>query len=98
MVSCLILCHKTVTSLTKIMMLRATFHEDDFEIHVVGGNTVIIYLWNVEKTVILQAALVFETALITTGFGFATLKRDALSRAKRMLDDPQRYQQSYGLA
>ncbi|TFJ91483.1 hypothetical protein [Lentibacillus salicampi] len=94
MLSCLILHHKTITSLTKIMLLRTVFHEEEFEIHVIGQGTVIMYLWNVDKAVILQAALIFETEQIETGFGFGDCKRNALNNAQAIYNHPQNYQQS----
>ncbi|GGK03591.1 hypothetical protein GCM10007063_27330 [Lentibacillus kapialis] len=93
MVGCLILYHQTITSLTKIRILRAIFHEEDFEIHVMGSNTVIMYLWNVDKGVILQTALILETEFIETGFGFGNCKRNALKNAVSIYSYPQDYQQ-----
>ncbi|QKY68257.1 hypothetical protein Len3610_00115 [Lentibacillus sp. CBA3610] len=61
------------------------FHEEDFEIHVVEAATVIMYLWNVDKESILQAALIFETENINTGFGFGDCKMDALDEARMIL-------------
>ncbi|SFB16777.1 hypothetical protein SAMN04488072_108180 [Lentibacillus halodurans] len=86
MVSCLILFHKTITSLTKITILRAVFQEEDFEIHVIDKDTVMMYLWNVDKASILQVALVLETEDINTGFGFGACKLEALNEAKGVLD------------
>ncbi|GGB57688.1 hypothetical protein GCM10011409_38970 [Lentibacillus populi] len=85
MVSCLILYHHTITSLTKSFMLRAMFHEEDFEIHVSGNNTVTIFLWNVNKEAVWQAALEFEMADIMTGYGFGKQKNDAEKEATKTL-------------
>ncbi|GAA0441192.1 hypothetical protein GCM10008983_17830 [Lentibacillus halophilus] len=52
------------------MILRAMFYEEDFEIEILLENTVIIYVWNIGKKQIWQAALEFETARIRVGYGF----------------------------
>lgn len=85
MVSCLILYHYTITSLSKCFLLRAMFHEEDFEIKVLENHTVVMYLWNVKKTAIWQAALTFETAEIMVGYGFGKGKKDAEKEAMKVL-------------
>lgn len=67
-------------------MLRAIFHEEDFEIHVIGNNTVILYAWNVKREVIWQAAANFESTKIKPGYGFGEKKADAGERALAVLD------------
>lgn len=85
MVSCLILYHSTITSLTKCKILRAMFKEEEFEIDVIENNTVMIYLWNVEKERIWQAAIDFETTNIVSGYGFGRRKIDARIQAFEVL-------------
>ncbi|WP_373895378.1 hypothetical protein [Virgibacillus sp. CBA3643] len=86
MVSCLILYHTTITSLTKCKILRAMFHEEEFEINVIGENTVIIFLWNLDKEKVWQAVVNFETTNMKVGFGFGERKRDAITEARKVLD------------
>ncbi|MEN1970201.1 hypothetical protein WMZ97_19290 [Lentibacillus sp. N15] len=85
MVSCLILYHHTITSLTKCFMLRAIFKEEELEIHVQGNNTVVIYLWNVKKAAVWQAALTFEMTNMMTGYGYGERKKDAEKEAQNIL-------------
>ncbi|WP_382390224.1 hypothetical protein [Lentibacillus juripiscarius] len=85
-----------MTNLTKIMMLRAMFHEEDFEIEVLGGSTVIIYIWNVERERIWQAALGFETVNVRAGYGFGKYKHDAREAAEGILTYSQGYEQVEG--
>ncbi len=85
MVSCLILYHQTITSLTKCFMLRVMFTEEELEIHVEGDHTVYIFLWNVDKSAVWQAALMFELTNIMTGYGFGKRKEDAESEARKIL-------------
>jgi len=86
MVSCLILFHSTITSLTKCKILRFIFHGDDYEINVIENNTVIIYLWNVKKIKIWQAAVHFESTNMFTGYGFGRTKENALNNANNILE------------
>jgi len=86
MVSCLILFHSTITSSTKSKILRFMFHEDDYEINVIENNTVIIYLWNVNKIKIWQAALHFESTNMFAGYGFGKTKGKALNNASNILE------------
>lgn len=85
MVSCLILYHATVSSLTKCKILRAMFHTEDFEIVVGGANTVTVYLWNVQKVNVWQAATDFESTNIISCFGFGKSKEEAHIHAQNLL-------------
>ncbi|WP_106494581.1 hypothetical protein [Lentibacillus sp. Marseille-P4043] len=85
MVNCLILYHHTITSFTKCFILRAMFNSEDFEIHVSGNNTVSIYLWNVERAEVWQAAMDFESTNIMTGYGYGKRKKDAEKAATKVL-------------
>lgn len=85
MVSCLILYHATITGLTKCTILRAVFHEEDFEIHVSGNNTVILIAWNVKKEQIWQTVADFESTNIKVGYGFGEIKADAEKEAVKVL-------------
>lgn len=85
MVSCLILYHTTITSLTKCKILRAMFHTEDFEIVVGAANMVTIYLWNVGKIDIWQAATDFESTNIITCYGFGERMREAHLQAQFLL-------------
>ncbi len=68
------------------MILRFIFHEDDYEINVIENNTVIIYLWNVNKIEIWQAAHHLESANIIAGYGFGKTKENALNNASNILE------------
>lgn len=94
MISCLILYHPTITSLTKAMTLRAIFHNEDFEIEVVENHTVIIYIWNIQEMLIWRTAKLFESTNIATGYGFGDRKQDAMVNALVCLSNPQSYQQT----
>ncbi len=96
MIGCLILYHKTVTSLTKSMLLRAVFHEEDFEIEVLDESTVVLYVWNVERRHVWQAVLDFELASVHAGYGFGNYKWEAEERAHAVLVYSQGYQQHSG--
>lgn len=85
MVSCLILYNKAISSLTKCKILRVMFKDEQFEINVIEKNTVIIYVWNVEKALIWQAALDFEMAGISVGYGFGALKQGVKRKAEERL-------------
>ncbi|UJL47311.1 hypothetical protein KFZ58_05220 [Virgibacillus sp. NKC19-16] len=87
MVSCLILYHSTITSLTKCKILRAMFHEEEFEINVIGENTVIIFLWNLDKEKVWQAVVNFETTNMKIGYGFGDRKNDAIKEAEAVLEE-----------
>ncbi|WP_449354310.1 hypothetical protein ACUL41_13880 [Virgibacillus natechei] len=62
------------------------FHEEEFEINVIGENTVIIFLWNLDKEKVWQAVVNFETTNMKVGFGFGERKRDAITEARKVLD------------
>ncbi len=85
MVSCMILYHSTITSLTKSRILRSIFHGEEFEIEVLNERTMIIYLWNVKKIDIWQAAALLESTNIQLGFGFGIDKSEASLNADDML-------------
>lgn len=67
-------------------MLRASFHENDFEIHVAGKSTVILYAWNVGKEQIWQAVADFESTNMKAGFGFGDKKAEAKAAAENVLE------------
>lgn len=77
LISCLVLFHPTITSLTKCFLLRSKFVKYEFEIEVIGNHTVIIYLWNISKINIWQAILNIEMMDIRVGYGFGNKKKDA---------------------
>jgi len=83
---CLILYHPTITGLTKCKMLRAMFHEYDFEIHVVEKHTVVFYVWNIHRQEIWQAAATFESTNIACGYGFGKRKKGAWKEAAQVLE------------
>lgn len=85
MVGCLILYHVTISGLTKCKVLRAMFHEKEYEIHVSGKNTVVLYLWNVKKIEVWQAAVDFESTNITACYGFGRIMEDAHMNAEKLL-------------
>lgn len=85
MLSCLILYHESISSLTKCKMLRYMFKDEQFEIHVVENNTVLMYIWNVDKKMIWQAALNFEVSGIAVGYGFEEVKYGARRQAQLRL-------------
>lgn len=87
MVSCLILYHSTITSLTKCKILRAMFHEEEFEINVIEDHTVIIFIWNLDKEKIWQAVVNFETTNMKLGYDFGERKKDAITEARNVLDE-----------
>lgn len=62
------------------------FHEEKFEIHVLHRNTVIVYVWNVGRKQIWQAALLFESTDIITGYGFGRWKVEAIENAWDVLN------------
>src|SRR5699024_7460119 len=86
MVSCLILCHPTITSATKSKILRFMFYEDDYEINVIDNNTVMRYLRKVKKIKIWQEALHFESTNMFAGYGFGKTKEKALNKASNTLE------------
>lgn len=69
MVSCLVLFHPTITSLTKCRILRSIFYKEKFEIEVVADHTVIIFIWNITQMCLWQAALNIEMLDILVGYG-----------------------------
>ncbi|WBX80359.1 hypothetical protein PD280_00150 [Virgibacillus salarius] len=85
MISCMILHHLTITSLTKCKILRFIFKDHDFEIEVRGNNTVMVFVYNAEKMEIWQAAIAFETTNIIVGYGFAKEKSEARIQAEQMI-------------
>ena len=86
MVSCMILYHPTITSLTKSRLLRSIFHKDAFEIEVLDHRTMIIYLWNLQKIDVWQVAALLESVDIQLGYGFGNYKIEAKTDAKDMLE------------
>jgi len=86
MVSCMILYHPTITSLTKSRLLRSIFYGKEFEIEVLDQHTMSIYLWNVNKFDVWQAAVLMESADIQFGYGFGDYKAEAKTNAINMLE------------
>lgn len=86
MVSCMILYHSTITSLTKSRILRSIFYGEEFEIEVFNARAMTIYLWNVKKIDIWQAAALLESTNIQIGYGFGINKSEASSNADDMLE------------
>lgn len=86
MVSCLILYHSTITNLTKCKILRAIFHVEEFELQVMDNNTVIIYVWNINKEAFLEAVVNLETTDIELGYGFGNRKMNAKIEAEELVE------------
>lgn len=61
------------------------FHEEEFEIYVGESNTVTIYLWNVEKIQVWQAAADFESTNIIACYGFGGNMLGAHMHAQKLL-------------
>jgi hypothetical protein len=78
--------HTTITFLTKSRILRAMFHSENFEIEVLDKNTMIIFLWNVNKMDVWQAAVLLESTGIQFGYGFGDYKLEARTSAEEMLE------------
>lgn len=81
MISCLVLSHPTITSLTKCRLLRSKFHQERYEIEVEKNHTVIIYLWYMDKMDIWQAAFNIEMMDIRVGYGFGENREAAKQSA-----------------
>lgn len=86
LVSCLILQHSTITSFTKVQMIRAIFCSSDVEINETDDHTVVTYIWNVGRDEIWQAVADFQTTNIRIGYGFGERKKDAKREALKKLD------------
>lgn len=86
MVSCLILQHSTITSLTKCKMLRFIFKDYVFEIEVLSKDTAISYIYDVEKHMVWRAFALFETTNMIVGYGFGKDKVEARWLAEDMLE------------
>lgn len=87
MISCLILYHPTILSMTKVISLRVMFKDYDYEIEVLGHHTVVMQIWQIDKYKIWQAALEFETTNICIGYGFAENTQQAKINAFEHLLD-----------
>lgn len=85
MVSCLVLYHMEITISTKCKMLRFYFHGKEYEIAVENNNSVCIYLWNIDRNQVYQAAMLFEHEGLSTGYGFGKDKSEAHHRAWQIL-------------
>lgn len=77
--------HPTVSRLTKSMLLRSMFAEEEIEIEVIDKARTIIYVWNVEREKVWQATMDLESADITTVYAFASTKEEAYQLANRFL-------------
>jgi hypothetical protein len=86
MVGCLIVYHRSITSLTKSKILRAMFHEREFEIHIEDHHTAILYVWGMEKEEIWQAATNFISSKVLVGYGFGDEKNEAEEAARKILN------------
>src|SRR5699024_9386600 len=98
MVSCLILYRSDITSWIKCFLLRAIFMEEDFEIHVIESSTVILFAWNVDKASIWQAAMLFESAGVLTGYGFGKRKKPLILPPRLFLLSAKRWIIRIGIA
>ena len=83
MVMCLILSHQDITTMTISKMLRAIFHQKQYEIYT-GKNQTTMLVWGISKMELWQAAAQFEFAGIAAGYGFAQAERK--SDAKHMAE------------
>lgn len=87
MVGCLILYEPAILSLTKSRMLRSMFYQRKFEIHVLANYTVLIFVWNINRTQVWQAALIMESENIAVGYGVAESEMDAGVQAIKKLQE-----------
>jgi hypothetical protein len=72
--------------LTKSRILRSVFYGEEFEIEVLDHCTMIIFLWNVKKNDIWQAAALLESTDIKLGYGFGNVKAEAKTNAEAILE------------
>ncbi|MBB6455083.1 hypothetical protein HNQ94_003578 [Salirhabdus euzebyi] len=96
--SCLVLRHEEITNHTKLYMLMATlngqnaytsnseYHLEEPVFEIVDEQTVLALCKSVQKEVILQAAIQFETAAVYTSFYFDSAKKIARRRALRNIE------------
>lgn len=77
MVSCLILYHPDFSHLSITKILRAMFLKCPYETQVINHETTLIYVWEVEKIPIWQAAASFESTEILVGYGFGENQKEA---------------------
>lgn len=61
------------------------FHTEEYEIYVGASNTVTIYLWNVEKIKVWQAAADFESTNIISCYGCGDNMGEAHMNAQKLL-------------
>jgi len=87
MIHCLLLEHKHFMNLTISFMLRVIFKGENLEIESYAGLSC-IYVEKVSKFKIYEAALLFEFANISTGYGSAHIgnKTIARKRAEKILE------------
>lgn len=78
---CMLLEHPTVSRLTKSMLLRSIFAEEEIEIEVMDEARTVIYVWNVGKEKVWQATMDLESGDITTVYAFASTKEEAYELA-----------------
>lgn len=81
MVSCLILYHPYISHLSITKILRAMFLNYPYETQVINHETTLIYVWEVGKIPIWQAAASFESTEIMVGYGFGKNQKEAHHRA-----------------
>jgi len=79
MVMCLILSHQDITTMTISKMLRAIFHQKQFEIFA-GKTQTTMLVWGISKMELWQAAAQFEFAGIAAGYGYAHAERKREAR------------------
>lgn len=85
MISCLVLYHPSVTVLTKSKILRMMFCDFDFSIHVGKMQTVTIFIKDIEIENIWQAAALFGSTNILTGYGFGKSEKEAEIKAWQII-------------
>ncbi|HIS28405.1 MAG TPA: hypothetical protein IAA78_03015 [Candidatus Avamphibacillus intestinigallinarum] len=87
MTTCLVLYHPTITSLTKIMMVRTMFQNERYRVEVVNQHTLYVYLVNVQLADVWQAVIEFESVQIWALYGLGDCESRALACAKRQLGE-----------
>lgn len=81
----MVLYHPLISSYTKSLLLRSVFNGTRLEIEVLDKKTTIIYLEGVEKNLIWQATMDFESSGIETVYAFGQTKERALEEALKQV-------------
>src|SRR5699024_4057844 len=87
MTTCLVLYHPTITSLTKIMMVRTMFQNERYRVEVLNQHTLYVYLVHVQMVDVWQAIIEFESVHIWALYGVGDCECRALACAKRQLGE-----------